>query len=74
MFDSDPEKNPDAEFFSKISYLDVLRKNLRVMDMTAITLCRENSLPIVVMNMNEKGNFTRLLHGEKIGSLVHGGA
>ncbi|NTW51894.1 MAG: UMP kinase [Chlorobiaceae bacterium] len=70
VYDSDPEKNPDAEFFPKISYIDVLRKNLRVMDMTAITLCRENSLPIVVMNMNTNGNFTRLLKGEAIGTLV----
>ena len=70
VYDSDPEKNTDAEFFSNITYLDVLRKNLRVMDMTAITLCRENALPIVVMNMNEKGNFTKLLQGEKVGSLV----
>ena len=74
VYDSDPEKNPHAEFFADISYLDVIRKNLRVMDMTAITLCRENVLPIVVMNMNEKGNLTRLLKGEKVGSLVHGDA
>ncbi|NTW56290.1 MAG: UMP kinase [Chlorobiaceae bacterium] len=72
VYDSDPEKNPDAEFFPRISYLDVIRKNLRVMDMTAITLCRENVLPIVVMNMNEKGNFTRLLRGEEVGTLVKG--
>ncbi|EAT60032.1 UMP kinase [Chlorobium ferrooxidans] len=72
IYDSDPEKNPHAEFFSSISYLDVIRKNLKVMDMTAITLCSENVLPIVVLNMNVKGNFTRLLQGEKVGSLVHG--
>jgi uridylate kinase len=72
VYDSDPEKNPDAEFFPRITYLDVIRKNLRVMDMTAITLCRENVLPIVVMNMNEKGNFTRLLRGENVGTLVKG--
>ncbi|NTV92546.1 MAG: UMP kinase [Chlorobiaceae bacterium] len=71
VYDSDPEKNPDAVFYPKISYQDVIRKNLRVMDMTAITLCRENLLPIVVMNMNEGGNFSRLLCGEKIGTLVH---
>jgi len=71
IYDSDPEQNPTAEFFPKISYLDVIRKNLRVMDMTAITLCRENTLPIVVMNMNEKGNLTRLIKGEPVGSLVH---
>lgn len=72
IYDSDPEKNSNAQFFPDISYLDVIRKNLRVMDMTAITLCRENALPIMIMNMNEQGNFTKLLRGEKIGSLVHG--
>ncbi|MDT9547263.1 MAG: UMP kinase [Chlorobium sp.] len=71
IYDSDPETNPGAEFFSQISYIDVIRKNLRVMDMTAITLCRENVLPIVVMNMNERGNLTKLISGEKVGSLVH---
>ena len=71
VYDSDPEKNPDAQFFPRISYFDVIRKNLRVMDMTAITLCRENTLPIVVMNMNVEGNFTRLLQGDEIGTLVH---
>ncbi len=73
VYDSDPEKNPDAEFFPRISYFDVMHKNLRVMDMTAITLCRENTLPIVVMNMNTSGNLTRLLKGEPIGTLVHAG-
>ncbi len=72
VYDSDPEKNSNAQFFPDISYLDVFQKKLRVMDMTAITLCSENSLPIVVMNMNDKGNFTRLLRGEKIGTFVHG--
>ncbi|MEC9487303.1 MAG: UMP kinase [Prosthecochloris sp.] len=71
VYDSDPEKNPAAEMFSNISYLDVLRQNLRVMDLTAITLCRENQLPIVVMNMNRDHNFTRLLNGEPVGTLVH---
>ncbi len=71
VYDSDPEKNPDAQFFPRISYFDVIRKNLRVMDMTAITLCRENTLPIVIMNMNVNGNFTRLLKGDAIGTLVH---
>ncbi|MEI6847840.1 MAG: UMP kinase [Chlorobiaceae bacterium] len=72
IYDADPEKNPHAEFFSRISYLDVIKKNLRVMDMTAITLCKENVLPIVVLNMNVRGNFTKLLQGEEVGSLVHG--
>jgi uridylate kinase len=70
VYDSDPEKNPTANFFPQISYLDVLKKGLRVMDLTAITLCQENTLPIVVMNMNIKGNLLRLCQGEPIGTLV----
>ncbi|MFN3393389.1 MAG: UMP kinase, partial [Candidatus Thermochlorobacter sp.] len=71
IYDEDPEKNPAAQFFQKITYLDVLKKNLRVMDLTAITLCQENMLPIVVMNMNVEGNLKRLLIGEEVGSLVN---
>ncbi|MDT8323658.1 MAG: UMP kinase [Bacteroidota bacterium] len=70
VYDSDPEKNPDAFRFQEISYLDVLRRDLRVMDMTAITLCRENKLPIIVFNINTKGNLRRLLIGEDVGTLV----
>lgn len=70
VFDSDPEKNPQAKKFGEISYLEVLEKNLRVMDHTAITLCRENKLPIIVFNINEKGNLKRLIEGEKIGTTV----
>ncbi len=70
IYDADPEKHPSATFFPEISYLDVLRKNLRVMDLTAITLCQENALPIVVMNMNVAGNLKRLALGERVGSLV----
>jgi len=70
IYDADPEKNPHATFFPQISYFDVLRKNLRVMDLTAITLCQENTLPIVVMNMNVSGNLKRLARGERVGSLV----
>lgn len=71
IYDSDPEKNPAAVMFPQISYLDILKKNLRVMDLTAITLCRENTLPIVVMNMNVKGNLRRLVTGESVGTLVN---
>jgi uridylate kinase len=71
IYAEDPEKNPAAQFFQKITYLDVLKKNLRVMDLTAITLCQENMLPIVVMNMNVEGNLKRLLIGEEVGSLVN---
>jgi len=71
IYAEDPEKNPSAQFFQKITYLDVLKRNLRVMDLTAITLCQENMLPIVVMNMNVEGNLRRLLTGEEVGSLVN---
>ncbi|NOY06720.1 MAG: UMP kinase [Chlorobi bacterium] len=70
VYDSDPEKNPDAFRFQSISYLDVLTRNLEVMDMTAITLCRENNLPILVFNMNIPGNLKRLVMGEPVGTLV----
>jgi len=70
IYDSDPEKNPSAIKFPVISYNEVIQKNLRVMDLTAITLCQDNSLPIVVFNMNEAGNLKRILHGDNIGSVV----
>jgi uridylate kinase len=70
IYDSDPEKNPDAEFFAEISYHDVLNKNLRVMDLTAISLCKENDLPIIVFNMNKEDNLLNLIMGEVVGSAV----
>ncbi len=70
VYDSDPERNPSAFRFQEISYLDVLKKDLKVMDMTAITLCRENKLPIVVFNMNTPGNLKRLVLGEPVGTKV----
>lgn len=70
VYDSDPEKNPSAFRFKEISYLDVLKNNLQVMDMTAITLCKENNLPILVFNMNTPGNFKRLILGESVGTMV----
>jgi uridylate kinase len=70
VYDSDPERNPQAFRFQEISYLDVLKKDLQVMDMTAITLCRENKLPILVFNMNTPGNFKRLILGEPVGTKV----
>jgi uridylate kinase len=70
VYDSDPERNPGAFRFESISYLDVLKKDLKVMDMTAITLCRENKLPILVFNMNRQGNFKRLMLGEPVGTRV----
>jgi uridylate kinase len=70
VYDADPEKHPRAAKFKHISYDEVLRKNLKVMDMTAITLCKENNLPIVVFDMNKQGNFFKLVKGEDIGSKV----
>ena len=70
VYDSDPERNPSAFKFDEISYLDVLKKDLKVMDMTAITLCRENALPILVFNMNRPGNFKKLILGEPVGTRV----
>jgi uridylate kinase len=70
VYDSDPERNPNAFKFTEISYLDVLKKDLKVMDMTAITLCKENKLPILVFNMNTAGNFQRLIAGEDVGTTV----
>ena len=70
VYDSDPEKNDKAIMFNSISYHDVLEKNLRVMDHTAITLCQENKLPIIVFNVNEKGNLKRIILGQEIGTMV----
>lgn len=70
VYDSDPERNPGAFRFQEITYLDVLKRDLRVMDMTAITLCRENRLPIIVFNMNVPGNLKRLVLGEPVGTTV----
>jgi len=70
IYDSDPEKNPEALYVPKITYAEMLQKGLRVMDLTAITMCQENKLPIVVFNMNEPGNLTRVLTEEGIGSKV----
>jgi len=70
VYDSDPERNPGAFKFQEISYLDVLKKDLKVMDMTAITLCRENKLPILIFNMNTPGNLKRLILGEAVGTKV----
>jgi len=71
VYDSDPEKNPSAVQYHQISYQDVLRKDLRVMDMTAITLCKENHLPIAIFNMNIPNNLRKLIMGEDVGTAVN---
>ena len=70
VYDSDPEKNKEAFRFEKISYLDVVKKGLNVMDMTAVTLCMDNKLPIVVFNLKTQGNLRRLVLGENVGTRV----
>ena len=70
VFDSDPEKNQNAFRFESISYLDVLKKNLRVMDLTAVSLCQENKLPMVVFNMDVPDNLLKLVRGENIGTVI----
>jgi uridylate kinase len=70
IYDADPETVADAKMVPEISYLDVLTQGLRVMDTTAISLCMDNHLPIIVFNINEKGNIKRVVLGERIGSLV----
>ena len=73
VYSADPLKNPDAEFYPRLSYHQALIQNLKVMDATAIVLCRDNNIPLRVMNMNEPGALMRLLRGEDIGSLVESG-
>jgi uridylate kinase len=71
VYDSDPVKNKSAKKFEKITYLDVLNKHLNVMDSTAISLCMDNKLPIVVLNINEENALSRFLNGEKVGTLIN---
>jgi len=70
VYDSDPEKNPTAVKFNEISFQDCISKNLKVMDMTAFTLCMENKLPIIVFDMNKSGNLMKLVKGDAVGTLV----
>jgi uridylate kinase len=70
VYDSDPKKNPAAKRFDALTYLDVLNKNLKVMDSTSISLCMDHSLPIVVFDLFKKGNMKRVILGENIGTKV----
>lgn len=71
VYDRDPEKDPDAELFDEISFHEVLTKSLRVMDASAIAMCQDNKLPILVFNLNVMGNIMRVAMGEPIGTLIH---
>ena len=70
IYTADPEKYPDARKFDQITYDEVYKLNLKVMDLTAITLCKENNLPVLVFNMNKKGSLKSVLNGASIGTLV----
>jgi uridylate kinase len=70
IYDADPEKVSGAKFFAQITYRDVLHQNLKVMDSTAISLCMDNGMPIVVFNMSRHGNIRRVVLGERVGSTV----
>ena len=72
VYDSDPMLNKDAVKFQAITYSEVIEKELRVMDATAVTLCKENHIPILVFKLLEKGNLKRIIMGEPIGTIVHG--
>jgi uridylate kinase len=73
VYDADPEKHPEATRFDELTYIDVLNRGLQVMDSTAISLCMDNGLPILVFNMLQPGNIMRAITGAHIGTLVHGG-
>jgi uridylate kinase len=70
IYDADPEKVSDAKFFAEITYRDVLHQDLKVMDATAISLCMDNGMPIVIFNMHKPGNIRRAVMGERVGSTV----
>ena len=70
IYTADPEKDPNARKFNRITYAEVLDRNLRVMDLTATALCKENNMPIYVFDMDTEGNLARVLKGEEIGTLV----
>lgn len=71
VYDSDPEKNPKAVRYEKISYIDILKNNLRVMDLTAVSLCQENDLPMMVFNMDLPDNLLKLVMGENVGTFIN---
>lgn len=71
VYTADPEKNPDAEKYTELSYTKAYEKKLNIMDLTAFTLCQENNLPIYVFDMNQKGNLLKVVEGIPIGTIIH---
>lgn len=72
VYDDDPVKNPAAKMFDSLTYMDVINKKLKVMDTTAVSLCMDNKLPIIVFNLQREGNLKRIILGEKLGTVVKG--
>ncbi|KAJ8446476.1 hypothetical protein Cgig2_028443 [Carnegiea gigantea] len=72
VYDDDPRQNPNARLLDTLSYQDVISKELSVMDLTAITLCQENNIPVVVFNLNQEGNISRAIKGERVGTIIGG--
>jgi uridylate kinase len=73
VYDADPRLHPEARMFDDLEYIEVLKRGLQVMDATAISLCMDNGLPIIVFNYRQEGNISRAVQGEPIGTLVHSG-
>jgi len=71
IYDSDPRENPNAKLFSELTFTDILTLNLKVMDSTAASLCKDNNMKLIAFNMNKPGNIRRVVEGEKIGTFVH---
>jgi uridylate kinase len=72
VYDSDPNENPDAVRFGTLDYMDALNRRLDVMDSTALSLCMDNQLPIVVFNVFDPGSINRILNGQTVGTLING--
>lgn len=74
VFEADPVTHPTAKMFTEVPFLSLINKNLKVMDSTAVTLCMDNNLPLIVFNLKERGNFAKVVRGDKIGTLVTAGS
>jgi len=70
VYSDDPVKNPAAEYYPTLNYLDMVKKNLKVMDLTAVTICRDNGIPIIVFDMNKPDNLKRVVMGESVGTII----
>lgn len=73
VFEADPVTNPTAKMFTEVPFLSIINKNLKVMDSTAVTLCMDNNLPLIVFNLKDRGNLAKVVRGDKIGTLVTAG-